>query len=187
MFVRFIPACPSLSQQPMSLNYIPKHLALHKHKTEIRTCGIKRREIPPSICGDSVGLRVFVLSDLHTDYAENMKWVKSISTLRHKEDAILIAGDVAETHDNFVLTMSLLKDRFEHVFYVPGNHDLWCRREGVNFVSHKISPLEPCFLYSFSFIFKYFVAQNILGLRMSLLVCVCVYVDMQEMSQLIND
>ncbi|KAB1212979.1 hypothetical protein CJ030_MR5G025790 [Morella rubra] len=133
MFVRFIPACPSLSQQPMSLNYIPKHLALHKHKTEIRTCGIKRREIPPSICGDSVGLRVFVLSDLHTDYAENMKWVKSISTLRHKEDAILIAGDVAETHDNFVLTMSLLKDRFEHVFYVPGNHDLWCRREGVNF------------------------------------------------------
>ncbi|RZB61984.1 hypothetical protein D0Y65_044322 [Glycine soja] len=34
----------------------------------------------------------------------------------------------------FVVTMSLLKERFEHVFYVPGNHDLWCRREGQNYV-----------------------------------------------------
>ncbi|KAM4106385.1 hypothetical protein ACJW30_04G058900 [Castanea mollissima] len=63
-----------------------------------------------------------------------MRWVKSISTVRHKKDIILIAGDVAEIYGNFVLTMSLLKDRFEHVFYVPGNHDLWCRREGEDYV-----------------------------------------------------
>ncbi|XP_059453472.1 uncharacterized protein LOC132184010 isoform X3 [Corylus avellana] len=56
-----------------------------------------------------------------------MKWVKSLSTVRHRKDVLLVAGDVAETYDNFVLTMSLLKDGFEHVFYVPGNHDLWCR------------------------------------------------------------
>lgn len=69
-----------------------------------------------------------MLSDLHTDYSENMTWVECLSTVKHKRDVLLVAGDVAETYNNFVLTMSLLKERFEHVFYVPGNHDLWCRR-----------------------------------------------------------
>ncbi|EEF36783.1 conserved hypothetical protein [Ricinus communis] len=57
-----------------------------------------------------------------------MTWVKSLSSKRHnKKDVLLVAGDVAETCSNFFFTMSLLKDTFQHVFYVPGNHDLWCR------------------------------------------------------------
>ncbi|CAK7338645.1 unnamed protein product [Dovyalis caffra] len=79
--------------------------------------------------GDASGFRVFVLSDLHTDYPENMKWVKSLSTKAYKNDVLLLAGDVAETYRNFHFTMSLFRDRFQHVFYVPGNHDLWCRTE----------------------------------------------------------
>lgn len=86
-------------------------------------------QIFPSANGEVLGLRVFVLSDLHTDYSENMTWVKGLSTVKHKKDVLLVAGDVAETYNNFVVTMSILKDRFEHVFYVPGNHDLWCRSE----------------------------------------------------------
>ncbi|KAF5445295.1 hypothetical protein F2P56_034357 [Juglans regia] len=133
MFVRFIPACPSLSQKPTNLNYLSKHIALNNYKRKIRTLCTKRLQIPPSTSGDAGGLRVFVLSDLHTDYAENMEWVKSISTARHKKDVLLVAGDVAETYDNFVLTMRLLKDGFEHVFFIPGNHDLWCRRDGEDY------------------------------------------------------
>lgn len=83
----------------------------------------------PCVSKEGTGLRVFVLSDLHTDYSENMTWVKHISRVTHKKDVLLVAGDVAETFKNFLQTMSLLKDRFEHVFYVPGNHDLWCRWE----------------------------------------------------------
>ncbi|XLS59931.1 hypothetical protein HN51_009686 [Arachis hypogaea] len=45
-----------------------------------------------------------------------------------------VPGDVAETYDLFVVTMSLLKERFEHVFYVPRDHDLWCRPEGQKYV-----------------------------------------------------
>ncbi|KAL5562991.1 hypothetical protein UlMin_032738 [Ulmus minor] len=30
--------------------------------------------------------------------------------------------------------MSILKDRFNHVFYVPGNHDLWCHWEGEDYL-----------------------------------------------------
>lgn len=84
----------------------------------------------PSALGDAVGLRVFVLSDLHTDYSENMEWVKRLPTVRYKNDTLIVAGDVAETYNNFIVTMSVLKDIFEHVLYVPGNHDLWCHQEG---------------------------------------------------------
>lgn len=80
------------------------------------------------------GPRVFVLSDLHTDYMENMSWIKCLSTANYKKDVLLVAGDVAETYRNFITTMSTLKDRFEHVFYVPGNHDLWCRFKGENYL-----------------------------------------------------
>ncbi|KAI3473617.1 hypothetical protein Pfo_031422, partial [Paulownia fortunei] len=80
------------------------------------------------------GTRVFVVSDLHTDYSENMCWVKSLSCQTHDKDVLVVAGDVAETYANFVLTMSLLKDKFQHVFFVPGNHDLWLRREKTDYL-----------------------------------------------------
>uniref|UniRef100_A0A2N9EJQ5 Calcineurin-like phosphoesterase domain-containing protein n=1 Tax=Fagus sylvatica TaxID=28930 RepID=A0A2N9EJQ5_FAGSY len=134
MVMMFIPSCPSVSQKPMNLSYLSKHIALSKYKRDIKRGSIERPQILPSTSGDAVGLRVFVLSDLHTDYADNMKWVKSISTVTHKKDVLLVAGDVAELYDNFVLTMSLLKDRFEHIFYIPGNHDLWCRLDGEDYV-----------------------------------------------------
>ncbi|KAI4365782.1 hypothetical protein MLD38_021740 [Melastoma candidum] len=94
-----------------------------------------RPQILRSSTSDGALSRVFVISDLHTDYPENMDWVKSLSTVKYNRDALIVAGDVAETYKNFVSTMSLLKDRFEHVFYVPGNHDAWCRRESENYES----------------------------------------------------
>lgn len=84
--------------------------------------------------GDGVAPRVFVISDLHTDYPENMVWVERMSAVRYTGDILLVAGDVAETYKNFVLTMTLLKERFKRIFYVPGNHDLWCRTDGENYV-----------------------------------------------------
>ncbi|KAJ0969967.1 hypothetical protein J5N97_022844 [Dioscorea zingiberensis] len=83
---------------------------------------------------DSAGPRVFVVSDLHTDYSENMGWVRRLSHVLYKKDVLLVAGDVAETYKNFVNTMAELRDRFQVVFFVPGNHDLWCRREGENYL-----------------------------------------------------
>ncbi|XP_040383862.1 acyl-carrier-protein phosphodiesterase PptH-like [Oryza brachyantha] len=76
--------------------------------------------------------RVFVVSDLHTDYRENMDWVLRLPVGGAGGagiDALVVAGDVAETRDNFARTMAALRERFGAVFYVPGNHDLWLRRE----------------------------------------------------------
>jgi 3',5'-cyclic AMP phosphodiesterase CpdA len=99
----------------------------------------------------SATTRVFVVSDLHTDYPENMDWVRRLpAEVGAGEgpgvDALVVAGDVAETRDNFARTMEVLRDRFGAVFYVPGNHDLWLRREGGRYVSrsHPPFPSLPC-------------------------------------------
>jgi len=44
-------------------------------------------------------------------------------------DTLLVAGDI--THDIILLenTLTWLTHVFEHVFYVPGNHELWITRE----------------------------------------------------------
>ncbi|CAK9219725.1 unnamed protein product [Sphagnum troendelagicum] len=72
-------------------------------------------------------MKVFTVSDLHTDYAANMEWVKGLSSSLYKPDTLIVAGDVADTLDTFTVTMSILKEKFQHVFFVPGNHDLWCK------------------------------------------------------------
>ncbi|KAI5559761.1 hypothetical protein BDE02_17G135000 [Populus trichocarpa] len=135
MVMRSISSCLTLSQTPPPPPPRPRasnHLSTQKQcKRNSRNYCITRPQIlpPPPLSRDALGFRVFVLSDLHTDYPENMNWVKSLSTKAYKNDLLLLAGDVAETYHNFYSTMSLLKDRFQHVFYVPGNHDLWCRSE----------------------------------------------------------
>ncbi|KAE8712470.1 White-brown complex protein 11 [Hibiscus syriacus] len=117
-------SCLSLS----SYSFCEK-ITFKKYRRCIKRDCIKRHQVVSAAKKDGFGLLVFVLSDLHTDYPENMAWVRNLSTKRHDKDVLLVTGDVAETYDNFVLTMSLLKERFEHVFFVPGNHDLWCRWE----------------------------------------------------------
>lgn len=77
---------------------------------------------------------MYVVSDLHTDYPENMSWLKSLSTDNDDQNVLLVAGDVAETYQNFLLTMSILRDKFDRVFFVPGNHDLWLRRDNIDYL-----------------------------------------------------
>jgi len=72
-------------------------------------------------------MKVFTVSDLHTDYAANMEWVKGLSSSLYQPDTLIVAGDVADTLHTFTITMSILKEKFQHVFFVPGNHDLWCK------------------------------------------------------------
>ncbi|CAM8937115.1 unnamed protein product [Rhodiola kirilowii] len=122
------------SLPPTHSSCFPNQISIRRAKKVICAYSIERQQIlANNTSPEATGMKVFVLSDLHTDYPENMAWIKSISTTKRKKDVLLVAGDVAETFQNFVLTMTLLKDRFKHVFYVPGNHDLWCRREEENY------------------------------------------------------
>ncbi|KMT03393.1 hypothetical protein BVRB_8g190810 [Beta vulgaris subsp. vulgaris] len=112
---------------------ISRQLTWRRSRNRIKRVGTRSSRIYASVHKYMENKRVFVLSDLHTDYTENMTWVRCISSTSHQEDILLVAGDVAETYDKFFSTMSLLTSRFKHVFFVPGNHDLWCRKEGEDF------------------------------------------------------
>ena len=71
--------------------------------------------------------RVFVMSDIHTDFPENMSWCASLSDVAYKRDAVILGGDVSDDLRVLETTLVLFKRKFRHVFFTPGNHDLWIR------------------------------------------------------------
>ncbi|KAL2939261.1 hypothetical protein RDABS01_023495 [Bienertia sinuspersici] len=135
MVAGFSLSLQSLAHSGQCINSTSTGLTWRRRRSKITRIGITSSRIFASMHNKMENIRVFVLSDLHTDYAENMTWVKCISSTSHQEDILLVAGDVAETYDNFFSTMSLLTNKFDRVFYVPGNHDLWCRKEGEEFLN----------------------------------------------------
>ena len=137
MVATFVPFCSNftLKLRPSNPPLILAPLRKNQRGAKLKCFGVARPHILPSAFGEDGGLRVFVLSDLHTDCDENMNWIHSLSLDKYRDDVLIVPGDVAETISNFVSTMAMLKDRFERVFFVPGNHDLWCRREEDNYVS----------------------------------------------------
>lgn len=74
-------------------------------------------------------MRIFALSDLHTDFRQNRELVESLPVGEHRSDALIVAGDVADAPEVIEGTLAALRDRFAHVLYVPGNHELWVRQE----------------------------------------------------------
>jgi len=86
---------------------------------------IPKQETPPPL--SAATMRVYAISDLHTDYEANMEWVKSLSPSLYQAHTLIVAGDVADSLENFTITMRILKEKFRHVFFVAGNHDLWCK------------------------------------------------------------
>ncbi|CAM9237004.1 unnamed protein product [Scytosiphon promiscuus] len=83
------------------------------------------------------GLRVHSLSDLHTDSKANMAWVKTWESWRGQEtgglgegheDVLIVAGDISSSLERSAETLSHLKERYDEVFFVVGNHEMWTGR-----------------------------------------------------------
>ena len=53
---------------------------------------------------------------------------KELSQTQYREDALIVAGDVSDDLAVLRTTLRLLAARWKHVFFTPGNHDLWTRR-----------------------------------------------------------
>lgn len=73
--------------------------------------------------------RVWALSDLHVDYAENMAFLEDLDGRAYGGDALLVAGDVSHRRDLLAAALRLLASKFRRLFFVPGNHDLWVHLE----------------------------------------------------------
>ncbi|WP_114454108.1 metallophosphoesterase family protein [Halopolyspora algeriensis] len=63
-------------------------------------------------------------SDLHVSHRDNRAVLDEIRP-RADGDWLIVAGDVAETTETIIRSLRMLRDRFEQVIWVPGNHELW--------------------------------------------------------------
>src|SRR5689334_9515140 len=67
-------------------------------------------------------MKLYAISDLHVGYKQN----RQLETLReYPDDWLIIAGDVGETEEQLAWALSIAVTRFQKVFWVPGNHELW--------------------------------------------------------------
>ncbi len=68
-------------------------------------------------------LRVYAVSDLHTDYAENLEWCRRLPAARYRDAVLLVAGDVSDSPARLEETLGALAAKFAAVFFVNGNHE----------------------------------------------------------------
>src|SRR5262245_8147786 len=69
--------------------------------------------------------RLLALSDLHVDHPGNLDALAALPP--HPGDWLLVGGDVGDRPATLDAAFAILTDRFEKVFWVPGNHELWVR------------------------------------------------------------
>jgi Icc-related predicted phosphoesterase len=81
--------------------------------------------------------RVWAISDIHTDVHKNLRAVEEIDSIAYREDALIVAGDIADDPEVVRHTLRGLRSKFKSVFFVAGNHDLWIRGAQVGMDSLK--------------------------------------------------
>jgi 3',5'-cyclic AMP phosphodiesterase CpdA len=72
--------------------------------------------------------RLLAISDLHVGHPKNRALVEEMPA-GGPGDWLVVAGDVAEYFADVVWALGQLAGRFERVVWVPGNHELWTRRD----------------------------------------------------------
>lgn len=87
-------------------------------------------------------MRVFALSDIHVDYAENLAWIMALSDSDYQDDVLLLAGDVTDDMGLLRTVLTQLRACFKGVYFVPGNHDLWVRKEGYSCSLQKFADIQ---------------------------------------------
>ncbi|XP_077992154.1 uncharacterized protein LOC144446277 [Glandiceps talaboti] len=73
--------------------------------------------------------RIFAISDIHVDHSENYEWIEKLPNDLYTNDALIVAGDVTDYMPLLEATLTSLRKKFNTVFYVPGNHELWLRED----------------------------------------------------------
>jgi 3',5'-cyclic AMP phosphodiesterase CpdA len=89
-------------------------------------------------------MRILAISDLHTDFRENMRLVEQIPESSYRDDILIVAGDISDQIEIIKRTLYLLRSRFKMVFYTPGNHELWVRNEKYDSIEKLSKILRLC-------------------------------------------
>lgn len=89
-------------------------------------------------------MRIFAISDLHTDFKENWQLIEQIPASLYRDDVLIVAGDIADHIEVIRRTLSLLRSRFKMVLYTPGNHEFWVRQEEGDSIEKLFKLLTLC-------------------------------------------
>ncbi|HWM88101.1 MAG TPA: metallophosphoesterase [Kofleriaceae bacterium] len=68
-------------------------------------------------------MKLLALSDLHVGFEANRRALDSLAD--HRDDWLVLAGDLGETREHVETVLRATVDRFARVLWVPGNHELW--------------------------------------------------------------
>ncbi|HEU0012983.1 MAG TPA: metallophosphoesterase [Longimicrobium sp.] len=89
-------------------------------------------------------MRIYAVSDLHADFRDNRQALERIPPTEHREDALIVAGDIADAEAVIREVLERLLGRFREVFFVPGNHELWVRADPRNSLEKFAAVLRLC-------------------------------------------
>lgn len=76
---------------------------------------------------ESVLARIWGISDLHVDYADNFRAIEQWSDWDFQQDTLLVAGDLSDKLELIGRTLAACRKKYACVSYVPGNHEMWMR------------------------------------------------------------
>jgi 3',5'-cyclic AMP phosphodiesterase CpdA len=68
-------------------------------------------------------VKLYAISDLHVGFEPNRALWSSLPY--HREDWLILAGDLGETEAHLKFVLGVATERFARVLWVPGNHELW--------------------------------------------------------------
>ena len=74
-------------------------------------------------------MRVFAISDLHIDYKPNKLWLTQLSRFDYQKDLLIVAGDISDDMGLLEFCFEALDKVFFRVLFIPGNHELWVRKQ----------------------------------------------------------
>ena len=91
-------------------------------------------------------LKLWAISDLHVGHPENRRLVERLEP--HRDDWLIIAGDVGERLSHLRFTLETLAPRFAQLLWVPGNHELWAMPGEPSGEARYLAMVELCRRYN---------------------------------------
>lgn len=70
-----------------------------------------------------VHMKLYAISDLHLDHKENREALGLVPD--YPDDWLILAGDICAKLEHLKLALEVFTQKFAHVIWVPGNHELW--------------------------------------------------------------
>lgn len=71
--------------------------------------------------------RIWGISDLHIDYADNFRAIEQWSDWDFQQDTLLVAGDLTDKLELLGRCLATCRRKYARVAFVPGNHEMWVK------------------------------------------------------------